>query len=189
MKALIWPITLIGLVVASSAQAFEYVDNRGIRHWNHDSGSNPVIRKEVVQNPNKPRVEIVEDTVKFYPIDEDPSDSIAQQRNEQSSAAPTPLDQTAGRSIAKRSRAVRHKPRRVKREQNSCCRDASGFIGRGRRSSTTGAVSESAISIERVFWRWTWTGRTCALSLWNSAGSVRRSCCLVVTRRCATAFN
>jgi hypothetical protein len=113
MKALIWPITLIGLVVASSAQAFEYVDNRGIRHWNHDSGSNPVIRKEVVQNPNKPRVEIVEDTVKFYPIDEDPSDSIAQQRNEQSSAAPTPLDQTAGRSIAKRSRAVRHKPRRV----------------------------------------------------------------------------
>jgi hypothetical protein len=117
MKALIWPITLIGLVVASSAQAFEYVDNRGIRHWNHDSGSNPVIRKEVVQNPNKPRVEIVEDTVKFYPIDEDPSDSIAQQRNEQSSAAPTPLDQTAGRSIAERSRAVRHKPRRVKREQ------------------------------------------------------------------------
>ena len=113
MKALIWPITLIGLVVASSAQAFDYVDTRGIRHWNHHSGSNPVIRKEVVQNPNKPRVEIVEDAVKFHPIDEDPSDSIAQQRNEQSSAAPTPLDQTAGRSIAKRSRAVRHKPRRV----------------------------------------------------------------------------
>jgi hypothetical protein len=116
MKALIWPITLIGLV-ASSAQAFDYVDTRGIRHWNHHSGSNPVIRKEVVQNPNKPRVEIVEDAVKFHPIDEDPSDSIAQQRNEQSSPALTPFDQTAGRSIAKRSRAVRHKPRRVKREQ------------------------------------------------------------------------
>jgi hypothetical protein len=62
MKALIWPMTLIGLLVASSAQAFDYVDNQGIRHWNHYSGSKPVTRKEVVQNPTKPRVEIVEDT-------------------------------------------------------------------------------------------------------------------------------
>jgi hypothetical protein len=31
-----------------------------------------VIRKEVVQNPNKPRVEIVEDAVKFHPIDRGP---------------------------------------------------------------------------------------------------------------------
>ena len=91
MKALIWPMTLIGLLVASSTQAFDYVDNQGIRHWNHYSGSKPVTRKEVVKNL-KPRVEIVEDTVKFHPIDpEDPNDSIAQQRNEQSSAAPHAL--------------------------------------------------------------------------------------------------
>lgn len=66
MKTLIWSLTLSGLLV-SSAQAYDYVDSRGYRHWNHNKTAP---KKEVVQNPGKPTVEIVEDTVKFQPVDE-----------------------------------------------------------------------------------------------------------------------
>jgi hypothetical protein len=69
MKAAIWSTILVGLL-ASSAQAFDYVDGRGFRHWNHNADAKASTRKEVVQNLNKPKVEIVEDTVKFHAIDD-----------------------------------------------------------------------------------------------------------------------
>ena len=66
MKTLVWSLTFGGLLI-SSAQAFDYVDSRGYRHWNHNKTAP---KKEVVQNPGKPTVEIVEDKVKFHPLDE-----------------------------------------------------------------------------------------------------------------------
>jgi hypothetical protein len=69
MKVLIWSASLVGLLL-SSAQAFDYVDGRGIRHWNHYGDRKGAPPKEIVQNPNKPRVEIVQDTVRFVPLEE-----------------------------------------------------------------------------------------------------------------------
>lgn len=69
MKSLIWSMSLVGLLTGS-AQAFDYVDSRGFRHWNHDRDQRAEPSKEVVQNPGKGTVKIVEDTVKFVPIDE-----------------------------------------------------------------------------------------------------------------------
>ena len=62
-------MSLVGLPTGS-AQAFDYVDGQefgteiiiAIREPNH--------QKEVVQNPGKPAVKIIKDTVKFVPINE-----------------------------------------------------------------------------------------------------------------------
>jgi hypothetical protein len=52
MKSLIWSMSLVGLLTGS-AQAFDYVDSRGFRHWNHDRDQRAEPSKEVVQNPGK----------------------------------------------------------------------------------------------------------------------------------------
>ena len=68
MKALVLSLPAIALLVGT-AQAYDYVDSKGYRHWNHYAerkGS----QREVVQNENRPKVEIIQDTVKFRPIDE-----------------------------------------------------------------------------------------------------------------------
>lgn len=72
MKALIWSAPLVGLLV-SSAQAFDYVDSRGIRHWNHYGDRGASASKQIVQNPNKPKIEIVQDKVRFVPIEPAPT--------------------------------------------------------------------------------------------------------------------
>jgi hypothetical protein len=68
MRALMWSALLFGLV-AGSAQALDYVDSRGIRHWNHYGDRGATSSKEIVQNPNKPRVEIVQDSMRFVPVE------------------------------------------------------------------------------------------------------------------------
>jgi hypothetical protein len=73
MKPLFWSVALIGLL-SGSAEAFDYVDSHGFRHWNHYGDRQASTRKEIVQNRNKPKVEIIEDTVKFRPVDEPPTE-------------------------------------------------------------------------------------------------------------------
>jgi hypothetical protein len=76
MKAVIWSMSLVGLFT-SSVQAFDYVDNKGFRHWNHYGDHRAKASKEVVQSPGKPSVEIVQDTVRFLPIDDAAKDGMA----------------------------------------------------------------------------------------------------------------
>ena len=68
MKALILSVPAIALLIGT-AQAYDYVDSKGFRHWNHNADRKGG-QKEVVQNPNQPKVEIIQDKVKFHPIDE-----------------------------------------------------------------------------------------------------------------------
>jgi hypothetical protein len=67
MKALISPVLLMTFL--STAQAYDYVDSKGYRHWNH-YGDPKGTRTETVQNPNQPKVEIIQDNVKFRPLEE-----------------------------------------------------------------------------------------------------------------------
>ena len=69
MKTLIWSMFLVGLF-AGSVQAFDYVDSRGFRHWNHYGEQQSKPANEIVQNPGKPAVKIVQDSVRFVPIEE-----------------------------------------------------------------------------------------------------------------------
>jgi len=68
MKLLVLSASLAALSIGS-AHAYDYVDGKGYRHWNHH-GEAKTSRKEVVQASNGQKVEIVQDTVKFRPIDE-----------------------------------------------------------------------------------------------------------------------